>query len=312
MIDFTGQVAIVTGAGRGLGRLYAVELARRGAAVVVNDRGGSMHGDGADTSVADAVVEEIERAGGVAVASHDSVDSPDGGEAIVRTAIDSFGRLDAVVSNAGIFNSVPFEELSHDDWRRMLSVHLDGGFYLSQPAYREMKAAGYGRFVFISSSGGMFGQPLEAHYAAAKAGLVGLANVIAIEGAPHGILANTVLPFGFSRMVTETVGDPKALEETGFLKLIQPELVVPIVVFLASRACELTHQNYSACAGRFSRVFVGLGEGWLAEPGSHPTADDVAAHLPEVSATEPFTIPGSIFEEVFAVCERLGVNVFSQ
>jgi NAD(P)-dependent dehydrogenase (short-subunit alcohol dehydrogenase family) len=312
MIDFTGQVAIVTGAGRGLGRLYAVELARRGAAVVVNDLGGSMHGDGADTSVADAVVEEIERAGGVAVASHDSVDSPEGGEAIVRTAIDSFDRLDAVVSNAGIFNSVPFEELSHDDWRRMLSVHLDGGFYLSQPAYREMKAAGYGRFVFISSSGGMFGQPLEAHYAAAKAGLVGLANVIAIEGAPHGISANTVLPFGFSRMVTETVGDPKALEETGFLKVIQPELVVPIVVFLASRACEFTHQNYSACAGRFSRVFVGLGEGWLAEPGSNPTADDVAAHLSEVSATEPFTVPGSIFEEVFAVCERLGVDVFSQ
>ncbi len=312
MIDFTGQVAIVTGAGRGLGRLYAIELARRGAAVVVNDLGGSMHGDGADTSIADAVVEEIERAGGVATASHDSVDSPEGGEAIVRTAIDRFGRLDAVVSNAGIFNSVAFEDMSPADWRRMLSVHLDGGFYLSQPAYREMKAAGYGRFVFISSSGGMFGQPMEAHYAAAKAGLVGLANVIAIEGAQHGILANTVLPFGFSRMVTETVGDPKALEETGFLKIIQPELVVPIVAFLASRACEFTHQNYSACAGRFARVFVGLGEGWLAEPDSNPTADDVAAHLSEVSATEPFTVPGSIFEEVFAVCERLGVNVFGQ
>jgi NAD(P)-dependent dehydrogenase (short-subunit alcohol dehydrogenase family) len=312
MIDFTGQVAIVTGAGRGLGRLYAIELAHRGAAVVVNDLGGSMHGDGADTSIADAVVEEIERAGGVATASHDSVDSPEGGEAIVRTAIDRFGRLDAVVSNAGIFNSVAFEDMSPADWRRMLSVHLDGGFYLSQPAYREMKAAGYGRFVFISSSGGMFGQPMEAHYAAAKAGLVGLANVIAIEGAEHGILANTVLPFGFSRMVTETVGDPKALEETGFLKLIQPELVVPIVAFLASRACEFTHQNYSACAGRFSRVFVGLGEGWLAEAGSNPTADDIAAHLSEVSATEPFTVPGSIFEEIFAVCERLGVNVFGQ
>ena len=312
MIDFTGQVAIVTGAGRGLGRLYAIELARRGAAVVVNDLGGSMHGDGADTSIADAVVEEIERAGGVAAASHDSVDSPEGGEAIVRTAIDRFGRLDAVVSNAGIFNSVAFEHMSPADWRRMLSVHLDGGFYLSQPAYREMKAAGYGRFVFISSSGGMFGQPMEAHYAAAKAGLVGLANVIAIEGAPHGILANAVLPFGFSRMVTETVGDPKALEETGFLKIIQPELVVPIVAFLASRACEFTHQNYSACAGRFARVFVGLGEGWLAEPDSNPTADDVAAHLSEVSATEPFTVPGSIFEEVFAVCERLGVNAFGQ
>jgi NAD(P)-dependent dehydrogenase (short-subunit alcohol dehydrogenase family) len=308
MIDFTGQAVVVTGAGRGLGRLYALELARRGASVVVNDLGGSMHGDGSDPSVADSVVEEIERSGGVAVASHDSVDSPNGAAAIVQTAADRFGRLDAVVSNAGIFNSIPFDELSTDDWRRMLSVHLDGGFYLSRAAFRVMKSQGYGRFVFISSSGGMFGQPLEAHYAAAKAGLVGLANVIAIEGAEHGVLANTVLPFGFSRMVTETVGDPKALEETGFLKVIQPELVVPIVVFLASRACEFTHQNYSACAGRFARVFVGLGEGWLAEPGSSPTADDIAAHLSEVTATEPFTVPNSIFEEVFDICRRLGVT----
>jgi NAD(P)-dependent dehydrogenase (short-subunit alcohol dehydrogenase family) len=312
MIDFTGQVVIVTGAGRGLGRLYAMELARRGAAVVVNDLGGSMHGDDVehdyDTSVADEIVGDIERAGGVAVASYDSVASPQGGEAIVRTAVDRFGRLDAVVSNAGIFNSVPFEDLSQADWRRMLSVHLDGGFHLSQPAYRVMKAAGYGRFVFISSSGGMFGQPLEAHYAAAKAGLVGLTNVIAIEGAQHGILANTVLPFGFSRMVTETVGDPKVLEETGFLKVIQPELVVPIVVFLASQACELSHHNYSACAGRFARVFVGLGEGWLAEPDTNPTADDIAAHLSEVSATEPFTVPASIFDEVVAISQRLGVT----
>jgi hypothetical protein len=109
-------------------------------------------------------------------------------------------------------------------------------------------------------------------------------------------------------MVTETVGDPKALEETGFLKVIQPELVVPIVVFLASRVCEFTHQNYSACAGRFARVFVGLGEGWLAEPGSSPTADDIAAHLSEVTATEPFTVPNSIFEEVFDICRRLEVT----
>jgi NAD(P)-dependent dehydrogenase (short-subunit alcohol dehydrogenase family) len=308
MIDFTGQAVIVTGAGRGLGRLYALDLAQRGASVVVNDLGGSMHGSGADASVADQVVEEIERAGGVAVASHDSVDSPEGGNAIVHTAIESFGRLDAVVSNAGIFNSVPFDELSTDDWRRMLGVHLDGGFYLSQPAYRVMKSQGYGRFVFIASSAGMFGQPLEAHYAAAKAGLVGLTNVIAIEGAEHGIRANTVLPFGFSRMVTETVGDPKALEETGFLKVIRPELVVPIVVFLASRACEFSHHNYSACAGRFARVFVGLGDGWLAEPDSDPTADDILAHLTEIAATEPYSVPGSIFEEVFGVCERLGIT----
>ena len=209
MIDFTGQVAVVTEAGRGLGRLYALELARRGASVVVNDVGGTMRGHGADRSVADRVALEIERAGGVAVASHDSVDS-----------------------------------------------------------------------------------------------------VIAIEGAPHGILANSVLPFGSSRMVTETVGavdDPKRLEESGFLKAIQPELVVPIVVFLASRACQLTHHNYSACAGRFARVFVGLGEGWLAKAGSVPNAEDIAAHLGEISATEPFSVPASIVDEVVGICSRLGI-----
>jgi NAD(P)-dependent dehydrogenase (short-subunit alcohol dehydrogenase family) len=307
MIDFTDQVVVVTGAGRGLGRLYAMELARRGASVVVNDLGGSMRGDGADAHVADLVVDEIAAAGGVAVASHDSVDSPAGGEAIVATAVERFGRLDAVVSNAGIFNSIAFEDMSAEDWRRMLRVHLDGGFYLSQPAYRVMKRQGYGRFVFISSSGGMFGQPLEAHYAAAKAGLVGLSNVIAIEGAPHGIGSNTVLPFGFSRMVTDTVGDPAAVEEAGFLQAIRPELVVPIVTYLASRDCDFTHQNYSACAGRFARVFVGLGQGWLTPPGSNPTADDITAQLAQVSATQPFTAPDSIFEEVFGVCDRLGI-----
>lgn len=308
MIDFTDQVAIVTGAGRGLGRLYALELARRGASVVVNDLGGTIHGEGADTTVAAEVVAEIEAAGGAAVASHESVASPEGGEAIVALAVERFGRLDAVVSNAGIFNSVGFDELSVDDWRKMLNVHLDGGFYLSQPAYKVMKQQRYGRFVFISSSAGMFGQPWESHYAAAKAGLVGLSNVIAIEGAEHGILSNTVLPFGFSRMVTEIVADPEALGQIGFLDAIKPELVVPIVVFLASKTCEFTHQNYSACAGRFARVFIGLGEGWFAENGSNPTADDIQAHLSEVSATEPFTVPGSIFDEVFAVTAQLGVT----
>src|SRR5215475_12676172 len=308
MIDFEDQVVIVTGAGRGLGRLYAMEIARRGGSVVVNDLGGTMHGEGSDFTVADQVVAEIERTGGLAVASYESVASPEGGEAIVRTAVDTFGRLDAVVSNAGIFNSVPFDELSQAEWRRMLSVHLDGGFHLSQPAFRVMKSQGYGRFVFIASSAGLFGQPLEAHYAAAKGGLLGLTNVIAIEGAQHGILANTVLPFGHTRMVTDTVPDPEYLEQSGFLKAIRSHLVVPMVVFLASRSCEFSHHNYSACAGRFARVFVGLGEGWLAEPGSNPTADDVAAHLTTVSATEPFTVPMSIFDEVFGICDRLGLT----
>ena len=308
MIDFKGQVAIVTGAGRGLGRLYAIELGRRGAAVVVNDLGGSMHGQGSDPSVADQVVEEITRASGAAVASHYSVDSPEGGEAIVRAAIESFGRLDIVVSNAGIFNSIAFDELTPADWLRMLSVHLNGGFYLSQPAFRVMKAQGYGRFVFMASSAGFFGQPLEAHYAAAKTGLLGLTNVIAIEGEPYGIRANTVLPFGFSRMVTETVPDPEYLRASQFLNSIKPELVVPLVVFLASKACGVTHHNYSACSGRFARVFVGLSNGWIAQPGTSPTADDIAAHIDEVSATTPFSVPTSIFDEVLGICERLCIT----
>jgi NAD(P)-dependent dehydrogenase (short-subunit alcohol dehydrogenase family) len=288
--------------------LYAIELANRGAAVVVNDIGGSMGGDGVDGSVADAVVEEIKSAGGRAVASYDSVDSPEGGQAIVSAAVDAFGRLDSVVSNAGIFNSIPFEDLSAEQWRRMLGVHLDGGFYLSQPAYKVMKEQGGGRFVFVSSSAGNFGQPMEAHYAAAKTGLVGLSNVIAIEGAAYGILSNTILPTGFSRMVTETVGDEKFLAESGFMQAIRPELVTPMVVFLASKACTVTHQNYSACAGRFARVFMGLGHGWLWDASDPPTVDDIASRFTEISATEPFSVPDSIVDEVLEVCDRLGVS----
>jgi NAD(P)-dependent dehydrogenase (short-subunit alcohol dehydrogenase family) len=308
MIEFKDQVVIVTGAGRGLGRQYALEFARRGAAVVVNDLGGTMHGEGSDARVADEVVEQIRSAGGRAAASYDSVASPEGAEAIVQTAVERFGRLDVVVSNAGIFNTIAFEDLTVDDWRRMLSVHLDGGFYLSQSAFRVMKAQRYGRFVFIASSAGMFGMPGEAHYAAAKAGLVGLTNVLALEGAPHGIRANSVLPTGYSRMVTETVGGEEVAAQSQFLGSIKAELVVPLVVFLASRACEVTHHNYSACAGRYARVFVGLSQGWLAEAGTLPTVDDVAARFATVSATEPFIIPESIFEEVMEICSRRGIT----
>jgi len=308
VISFEGQTVIVSGAGRGLGRLYALDLARRGASVIVNDVGSAMSGEGADQRIADQVVEQIGRGGGTAVASYASVDTPAGGLEIVDTALAAFGRVDAVVSNAGIFHTVPFDDLAVDDWRRMLQVHLDGAFHLSQPAYRQMKEQGYGRFVFIASSAGLFGQPNSAHYAAAKAGTVGLANVIAIEGEPHGILANCVLPFGYSRMVFETVGDRDDLEpDPGFLHAIEPELVVPMVSYLASRSCELTHHSFSACAGRFARVFVGLGEGWLADPGSAPTAEDIAAHLADAAADKPYIIPASIFDEVTQVCSRLGI-----
>jgi NAD(P)-dependent dehydrogenase (short-subunit alcohol dehydrogenase family) len=276
--------------------------------VVVNDLGASMHGQGTDASVAAQVVDEIERAGGAAVASHHSVNSPEGGEAIVRTATEAFGRLDVLVSNAGIFNTIAFEDLTPADWRRMLGVHLDGAFYLSQPAFRVMKAQGYGRFVFMASSAGFFGQPLEAHYAAAKTGLLGLTNVLALEGEEYGIRANSVLPFGLSRMVTETVPDPEYLRTSQFINSIKPELVVPLVVFLASKACSVTHHNYSACAGRFARAFIGLSEGWVAHRETLPSADDIAAHIDEISATTSFTVPMSIFDEVFGVCERLSIT----
>jgi NAD(P)-dependent dehydrogenase (short-subunit alcohol dehydrogenase family) len=311
VIDFDGQAVVVTGAGRGLGRLYAIDLARRGVAVVVNDLGSSMDGIGSDRRVAEQVVEEIEAAGGVAVASHESVATREGGRAIVESALDRFGRLDAVVSNAGIFQTTPFDQITADDWRRMIEVHLDGGFHLSQPAFRAMKAQGYGRFVFVASSAGLFGQLETAHYAAAKAGLVGLTNVIALEGAEHGISANSVLPFGYSRMVTETVGDIEQIPEAAaFLSAIDPDLVVPMVVFLASRNCRLTHHNFSAGAGRFARVFTALGEGWLAPrpSGAKPTAEDVEDHLDAIGALEPFTVPMSIYDEVGEIWSRLEVN----
>ena len=305
-IDFEGQVAIVTGAGRGLGRLYALDLAHRGAAVVVNDLGSAMGGDGSDAAVADAVVEEIRAAGGTAVASHDSVATPEGAAAIVATATEGFGRIDAVVSNAGIFHTAPFAELTAAQWDRMLRVHLDGAFHVSQVAFRAMQQHGGGRFVFIASSAGLFGQPSSAHYAAAKAGTFGLANVIAIEGAASGILANTVLPFGDTRMVTETLGgDLDAVR--GFVEAIRPELVVPMVVFLASRACTTTSQVFSAGAGRFARVFVGLAEGWAAAPGTVPTAEDIAAQLDQITAPEPYSIPASIYDEVAQLLDRFEI-----
>lgn len=307
MIEFAGQVALVTGAGRGLGRLYALDLARRGATVVVNDVGSSMHGEGADPDVADAVVREIREGGGRAITSHDSVATAEGGARIVQSAVDEFGRLDAVVSNAGIFHTTEFENLTPGDWERMVTVHLHGAFYLSQPAYRVMKSQGYGRFVFISSSAGLFGQPNSAHYAAAKSGIAGLSNVIAIEGAQHGIAANCVLPFGYSRMVTETVGDRDQFRGAlPFLDAIEPELVVPIVVFLASRDCDVTHHHFSACAGRFSRVFVGQSRGWVAQA-AQPSAEDVAAHWDEITAPEPYSVPSSIFDEVAETCSIVGI-----
>ena len=307
VIDFVGQVAIVTGAGRGLGRLYAQELARRGAQVVVNDLGGSTMAVGADPDVADAVVDEIRAAGGVAVASSSSVETPEGAAAIVQCALDAYGRIDAVVSNAGIYQQVPFAELSVEEWRRMLAVHLDGGFHLAQRAFRVMQTQGYGRFVFIASSVGAFGSVNAAHYGAAKGGVIALANAVALEGRPHGIMANSVLPTGTTRMLEESVqgvGDTPGFR--AYLDAIDPEKVVPVVAYLASRDCAVTHHHISACAGSFARVFTALGRGWVADPAGPPvTAEHVAAHLAEIVATDGFVVPGHVGDETTEIMARI-------
>jgi len=260
---------------------------------VVNDIGCTMSGEGVDERVADEVVEEIRRAGGTAVASYDSVASPEGGRAIVEAAVGELGRLDSVVSNAGIFHTAPFDELTTDDWHRMLTIHLDGAFNLKPAGIPGHEEAGR-RAVRLRRLLGRLVRPAQlGALRRGEGGTLGLANVIAVEGAEHGIQANCVLPFGYSRMVFETVGDRDQIEPTpGFLHAIEPELVVPVVTFLASRACALTHHSFSACAGRFARVFVGLGDGWVAEPGSTPTADDLVEHFDQVASAEPYIIPG--------------------
>ena len=199
-IDFSGRIVVVTGAGNGLGRVHALEFGRRGANVVVNDLGTSGTGEGASSQDADAVVAEITSEGGTAVASHDSVATDAGCRAIADRAMRSFGRIDAVVHNAGILRNAMFEDLTDDDWSAVLVTHLTGQFFLSRAVWPIMREQQYGRLVFTSSSSGAFGRPFGANYAAAKAGVLGLCNALAIEGQEHGILANAILPSGLTRM----------------------------------------------------------------------------------------------------------------
>ncbi|MEE9532921.1 MAG: SDR family NAD(P)-dependent oxidoreductase, partial [Acidimicrobiia bacterium] len=226
MVDFKDRVAVITGAGGGLGREHALLLAGLGAAVVVNDLGGSVDGTGAASSAADAVVAEIVAAGGAAVAEYSSVATPDGGAAIVQKALDEFGRLDVVINNAGILRDKSFSKMEVADAQAVLDVHLTGAFNVSLPAFRVMKENSYGRFVFTSSASGLFGNFGQANYGAAKAGLVGLSNVLAIEGQKYNILSNAIAPIAFTRMTEELLGP--------FADSTAPELVTPMVVYLCS------------------------------------------------------------------------------
>jgi len=239
-IRFDGRVAVITGAGGGLGKSYALELAKRGASVVVNDLGGSTDGTGQSASMADATVKEIVESGGEAVANYDSVATPEGGRAIVQTALDRFGKVDIVINNAGILRDKSFLKLEPRDLEAVLDVHLEGAFFVTQPAFASMKENGYGRIVMTSSGSGIFGNFGQSNYGAAKMGLVGLMNVLAVEGAKYDIKVNTIAPVARTRMTEQILG--------AVADLVDPAFVTPLVAYLCSDRCSLTHEIFD-CGG---------------------------------------------------------------
>lgn len=313
-IDFSGRVAIVTGAGGGLGRTYALELAARGAAVVVNDLGGRFDGQGNSAGMADQVVEEIRAAGGSAVANYDSVGTRAGGERIVRTAIDHFGRVDIVINNAGHLRNARFEDIDDEILDSLIDVHLKGAIYVTQPAYKVMKEQGYGRIVFASSAAGAFGNPQQAAYAAAKAGLLGVMNVLSLEGKEHGIHCNALLPVASSRMEAAMAPEQLAAFTTQYAAFGEqlgtsylPEFVTPLVVYLASEACTSTRAIYSAALGRYARAFIGVTEGWAGPRDTPVTAEVLAGHFQQVADASQFSVPESLADE-FTIINRTLVN----
>jgi NAD(P)-dependent dehydrogenase (short-subunit alcohol dehydrogenase family) len=297
-ITFDGRIAIVTGAGGGLGREYALELGRRGAMVVVNDLGGGVDGSGSSQSAADLVVDEIKEAGGDAVASYDSVATREGGAAIVQAALDGFGGVDIVINNAGILRDKSFANMTLDEVDAVLDVHLRGAFHVSHPAFKVMKERGYGRFVHTSSASGLFGNFGQVNYGAAKAGLVGLSNVLAIEGAKYNIKSNAVAPTARTRMTEDVLGP--------FVEMFDPAQVMPMVVYLCSEQNELTHEIFTVGGGRYGRVFIGTNTGWFAGQGVVPTVEEVGEHLPEIRDIADYVVPGDINEELMILARLAG------
>lgn len=306
-INFNGQVAIVTGAGGGLGREYALELAKRGARLVVNDLGGLGSGTDADTTPADSVVSEIRAAGGTAVANHASIATRGGGETLVKTALENFGRIDALICNAGYLHTGQFSELSDEKIDAMVDVHLKQAFYVGQSAFRTMKQQGYGRILLTGSASGFFGHPGQAGYGAAKAGLLGLSNVIALEGEAFGITSNVLLPAAYTRLATSQdwtwLADypefAKMMEQMDggpVSERIGPEWVMPLAVYLVSPDCKSTHGVYSAVGGRYARVFVGATAGW--QSAELPTVEEIASAWSKIEERSGFFEPMSVYHEV--------------
>lgn len=304
-ISFHDQVAIITGAGRGLGREYALDIARRGGTVVVVDIGRDAE---TGRSWADSVVAEIEGDGGRAVAVDHSVSTSAGGAAIVDAAMDSFGRVDVVIHNAGFLRPAYFEDLSDTAIDEVFGVHVMGAFNVGRPAWRHMQKQGYGRIV-LTSSGAVLGYHASANYAAAKAALLGLNTALATEGVKHGIRVNAILPFAQS-----SIGKDNPIPESSIGLLMaklqanadrwQPSSISPMVTYLASSACSVTGRAYSAVAGRYALVAQAVADGWLSLP-DLPSAEDVRDHLAEIEDLGKMTVPASMIEEMGEVLDRL-------
>ena len=308
-IDFNGQVAVVTGAGGALGSAFCRELARRGAAIVANDLGGAPTGEGASRGYADAIVEELKGQGARAVASYDTVATAAGGEAIIETALSTFGRVDIVVSNAGNQRNGAFGTLSEDEIEAVYAVHAKGAFYVCQPAYREMVRQGYGRILLVSSQSGVFGNPFRANYGSAKTSLIGLMNVIAQE-APEGVVVNTLFPNAQGGRLggtpLEERPDIEFLKAAGersrhFAQGMKPEFVAALACYMASRQCDRSQHMYSVLGGKYSRLFVGLTRGWYSPGSDAPTCDDILAHIGEIDDRSVYDVPLSGLDEMDTV-----------
>jgi NAD(P)-dependent dehydrogenase (short-subunit alcohol dehydrogenase family) len=247
-LRFDNRVAVITGAGRGLGRTYALLLASRGAKVVVNDTGGSLKGEGGNAGPAQEVVGEIRSAGGEAVACPASVSTPEGGSAIIKAALDHYGRIDILIHNAGIVRAASLKEMTQADFDAVLDVHLRGAFHVVRPAFVHMCKAGYGRVVLTSSIGGLYGNHRVANYGVAKAGMIGLSNVVALEGAAEGVKCNLIVPGAVTRMA-------EGLDTSAYPPM-SPELVAPVVGWLAHESCSISGEMLISIAGRVARAFI--------------------------------------------------------
>jgi NAD(P)-dependent dehydrogenase (short-subunit alcohol dehydrogenase family)/acyl dehydratase len=271
-IRFDGRVAIVTGAGGGLGRIYALEFAKRGAKVVVNDLGGARDGSGEGSqSPAQKVVEEIRALGGEAVANYDTVATPEGGERIVKAALDAFGTVDILINNAGILRDKSLLKMEPETWQAVLDVHLNGAYHVTKPAFAIMKEKGYGRIVMTTSAAGLYGNFGQTNYSSAKMGLVGLMNTLKLEGAKYDIKVNTVAPIAASRLMADII-------PAEVLDKMKPEFVAPLVLFLSSEKCPVTGRIYNAGVGYYGRAALMTSPGTVVGDGKRiPTLEEVAA-----------------------------------